>query len=166
MLPHYLVKHLNIRKQESSGKLQRSVPTSLRCSGVISNQIKKGLLLSLSVIFLNWWIFRKVTSKNVDVSYTVCASGHQTAKRRIKCTRQPWSGGIVSCHFTANLPGNLLVKSICKSNKIWQNYGHEFVASLFWPTLYMCLFVCTGAHSVTTHVTYGSVVLRRRWDTL
>jgi len=23
-----------------------------------------------------------------------------------------------------------------KSVKIWQNYGHEFVASLFWPTVY------------------------------
>ena len=23
----------------------------------------------------------------------------------------------------------------CKSIKIWQNYGHEFVASLFRPTL-------------------------------
>ena len=23
----------------------------------------------------------------------------------------------------------------CKSVKIWQNYGHEFVASLFWPAL-------------------------------
>ena len=26
-------------------------------------------------------------------------------------------------------------KQLCKSVKIWQNYGHEFVASLFWPTL-------------------------------
>jgi len=30
--------------------------------------------------------------------------------------------------FTANLPGNLSVKKLCKSVKIWQNYGHEFVA--------------------------------------
>jgi len=44
-----------------------------------------------------------------------------------------------------------------KSVKIWQNYGHEFVASLFWSTLYakhkmppiivdvpwfLCMFVC------------------------
>ena len=28
-------------------------------------------------------------------------------------------------------------KKLWKSVKIWQNCGHEFVASLFWPTLYM-----------------------------
>jgi len=27
----------------------------------------------------------------------------------------------------------------CKLIKIWQNYGQEFVASLFWPTLYWLL---------------------------
>jgi len=43
------------------------------------------------------------------------------------------SGGIFNKHFTANLPGNLHVKKICKSLKIRQNYGHEFVASLFGP---------------------------------
>ena len=26
-------------------------------------------------------------------------------------------------------------EKVCKSVEIWQNYGHEFVASLFWPTL-------------------------------
>ena len=32
-----------------------SVTTYLRCGGVVNKQIKKGLLLSLSVNFLNWW---------------------------------------------------------------------------------------------------------------
>ena len=50
-------------------KLQGSVATYLRMGGgVVNNQIKKGLLLSLSVkkSFKNRWIFRK----NVVVSYT------------------------------------------------------------------------------------------------
>ena len=37
--------------------------------------------------------------------------------------------------FAANLPKNLSVKKMWKSVKIWQKYGHEFVASLFWPSL-------------------------------
>jgi len=34
-------------KQAINDKLQGSVATSLRCGGVVNNQIKKGLLLSL-----------------------------------------------------------------------------------------------------------------------
>jgi len=36
-------------KQTINDKLQGSVATYLRCGGVINKQIKKGLLLSLSV---------------------------------------------------------------------------------------------------------------------
>jgi len=32
-------------------KLQGNVATYLRCGGIVNNQIKKGLLLSMSVIF-------------------------------------------------------------------------------------------------------------------
>jgi len=40
-------------KQAINGKLQGSVATYLKCGGVVNNQIKKGLLLSLWVkIFL------------------------------------------------------------------------------------------------------------------
>ena len=61
-------------KQAIDDKLQGSVATYLRCGGVM-NQIKKGLLkkgllLSLWVIFLDRWIFGKVKSKNVIVSST------------------------------------------------------------------------------------------------
>jgi len=35
-------------------------------------------------------------------------------------------------HLTANLLQNLPVKTIFKSVKIRQNYGHESVARLFW----------------------------------
>ena len=44
------------------------------------------------------------------------------------------SGEAFNKQLTANVPKNLTVKKICKSIKIWQNYGHEFVASLFGPT--------------------------------
>jgi len=47
------------------------------------------------------------------------------------------SGGILNIYLTANLPRNLPVKFSLKSIKIWQNYGHESVAPLFWSTLYM-----------------------------
>ena len=54
-------------KQAINDKLQSSVVTYLRCGWVVNNQIKKGLLLSLWVkIFLNRWIFGKITRKNVD----------------------------------------------------------------------------------------------------
>jgi len=38
-------------KQAINDKLQDSLATYLRCGGVVNNQIKKGLLLSLSVKF-------------------------------------------------------------------------------------------------------------------
>ena len=50
------------------------------------------------------------------------------------------NGRIFNNQLAANLPRNLPVKTLRKSVKIWQNYGHEFVASLFWPTLYKVLF--------------------------
>jgi len=42
-------------------------------------------------------------------------------------------GGIFNNQFTVDLSGSLPVKKNYKSVKIWQNYGHEFVASLFGP---------------------------------
>ena len=40
-------------KQAINDKLQGSVAIYLRCGGVVNNQIKKGLLLSLSVKEIN-----------------------------------------------------------------------------------------------------------------
>jgi len=40
-------------KQAINDNLRGSVATYLRCGGVVNNQIKNGLLLSLLVIFLN-----------------------------------------------------------------------------------------------------------------
>jgi len=47
------------------------------------------------------------------------------------------NGGTFNNHFTANLPKNLPVEKFCKSVLIWENYDHEFVASLFSPP-YTC----------------------------
>jgi len=49
-------------KQAINDKLQNNVAIYLRCCGVVNNQIKKGLLLSLSVIFF----FKSV---NISQSY-------------------------------------------------------------------------------------------------
>jgi len=43
------VKTLFVRKQAINDKLQGSVPKYLKCDEVVDNQIKKGLLLRLSV---------------------------------------------------------------------------------------------------------------------
>jgi len=55
-------------------RLQGSVAIYLRRGGVVNNQIKKDLLLSVRVnFFLNRRIFGKVTSKSVIVSYPLHA---------------------------------------------------------------------------------------------
>jgi len=53
------------------------------------------------------------------------------------------SCGIVSNHFTANLRRNLPVKKLCKSIKIWPNYGHEFLR----PHFFGPPCSSTGTHS-------------------
>jgi len=47
MLLHWLVKHSISEKHAINDKLQGTVATYLRRGGVVNNQIKKGLLLSL-----------------------------------------------------------------------------------------------------------------------
>ena len=42
-------------KQAINDKVQGSVAAYLRCAGVVNNQIKKGLLLSLRVKKINIW---------------------------------------------------------------------------------------------------------------
>ena len=55
--------------------------------------------------------------------------------------------GIFNIHLPTNLPRNFPVKIFFKSVKIWQNYGHESVTPLFWPTLYVQFVL-----SVTTYI--------------
>ena len=46
-------------------------------------------------------------------------------------------GEIFNVHLTANLPKKSSSEKNCKPVKTGQNYGHEAVAPLFWPTMYM-----------------------------
>ena len=48
-------------------------------------------------------------------------------------------GGIFNIHLTTNLPRNLPVQIFFNSVHMWQNCGHESVAPLFWPTLYIAV---------------------------
>ena len=45
MLPHYLVKTSMSAKQAINDELQGSIAIQLSCGGVVSHQIKEGLLL-------------------------------------------------------------------------------------------------------------------------
>jgi len=51
MLQHYTLWNINVRKQAINDKLQGSIATYLKWGEVVNKQIKKGLLLSLSVNF-------------------------------------------------------------------------------------------------------------------
>jgi len=68
---------------------QGSVATYLRCGGVVNNQIKKGLLLSLSVKKIGEYLV-KLQARTWLSRHTraLCAPGHHTAKGRRKCTIQ------------------------------------------------------------------------------
>jgi len=80
-------------KQAINDKLKGSVATYLRCDGVVKNQIKKGLLLSLKV--------KKIKiGEYLLLSRALFAPGQHTAKRRRKCTRQ----SRFACNFAKYLP--------------------------------------------------------------
>ena len=75
-------------KQAINDKLQGSVATYLSCGGVVNNQIKKGLLLSLWVkIFLIGKYLAKLQAR-MWLSHALCVLGQHIAKRRRKCTKQ------------------------------------------------------------------------------
>jgi len=73
----------NVRKQAIYDKLQGSVATHLRRGGAVNNQIKKGLLLSLSAkktfeiseYLARTWLFP-----------ALCAPGHHTRESSIENT--------------------------------------------------------------------------------
>ena len=87
-------------KQVINDKLQGDIATYLRCGGVVNNQIKKGLLLSL-------WV-KKLKSVNVWQSYkqkrdrlvhflrllAVCWLGAQSA----------WDNHALACNFAKYSP--------------------------------------------------------------
>jgi len=71
-------------KQAINDKLQGSVVTHLRYDGVVNNQIKKGLLLSLRVKkvlkSVNIW---QITSKNIILSHALSPSFRSVLAKRI-----------------------------------------------------------------------------------
>jgi len=107
-------------KQAIDDKLQGNVATYLRCGGVVNNQLKKGLLLRLSVIFFK--------SVNIWQSYKHerdCLMHFLCQARRARC------GGILNIRLTTNLPRNLLVKNILNRFR----FDRIMVMSL-WPHLF------------------------------
>jgi len=69
-------------KQAINDKLQGSAATYLRCGGVVNNQIKKGLLLSVRVkkFFLICEYLAQLQAR-AWLSHALCALGQRTAKR-------------------------------------------------------------------------------------
>ena len=60
-------------KQAINDKLQGSVATYLRCGGVVNNQIKKGLLLSLSVnLFKSANIWQSYKQEHDCLAHFLC----------------------------------------------------------------------------------------------
>jgi len=86
-------------KQAINDELQGSVATYLRCGGVVNNQIKKGLLLSVSEIFLNQWIFGKVTSKSVVLMHFA-----HLANTLLKDEENAWNNHVFVCNFAKYSP--------------------------------------------------------------
>jgi len=68
-------------------KLQGSVATYLTYGGVVNNQIKKGLLLSLPVNFLIGEYLAKLQARRW-LYRALCAPVHHNAKGRRKCATQ------------------------------------------------------------------------------
>ena len=78
-------------KQAINDKLQDSVATYLRCGGVVSNHIKKGLLLSVQVknfFEIDEYLAKLQARTWLSHSHALCTPGQHTAKRQRKCTRQ------------------------------------------------------------------------------
>ena len=81
MLPHYLVTIMS--KQVINDELRGSVDTYLRCGGVVNNQIKKGLMLSLRVTFFKIGEYlAKLQAR--WLSCVLCVPGHGNVKSRKK----------------------------------------------------------------------------------
>ena len=74
-------------KQAINDKLQGSVATYLRYSGVVNNHIEKGLRVEKNKI----GEYLAKLQARAWLSHALCAPGQHTAKRRRKCTRLPCS---------------------------------------------------------------------------
>jgi len=86
-------------KQTINGKLQGSVATNLRYGGVVNNQIKKGLLLSVSEKKFKIGEYLAKLQARVWLSHALCAPGQHTVKRR----RKYRDYRIIACNFAKYL---------------------------------------------------------------
>ena len=108
-------------------KLQGSVATYWRCGKIVNNQIKKGLLLSLRVkdfFLISEWIFGKLQARRDCLVHFA-----RLANTLMKDGESAWDNHV--------LPSICAKYSqILKLFSIWQNYGHEFVASFLAHPVY------------------------------
>ena len=73
--------NINVAKQAINDKLQGKVATYLRCGGVVYNQSKKGLLLSLwvkKIVKIGEYLAK--LQARAWLSHALCAQGQHTAK--------------------------------------------------------------------------------------
>jgi len=77
---HTTLWNSNVRKQAISDTLQGSVAIYLRWSGIVNKQIKKRLLLSLSVKKIKIGEYFVNLQARTWLSRALCASGHHAAK--------------------------------------------------------------------------------------
>jgi len=76
---HSTLWNINVRKKATNDKLQGIVVTYLRCGEIVNNQIKKGLLLSLPVIFFKIGKYLAKLRAKRWLSRALCAPGQHTA---------------------------------------------------------------------------------------
>jgi len=85
---HTALWNINVRKQAINDKLQGSVATYLRLRGVVSNQIKKGLLLNLPVKMLKIDEYLAKLQARRWLPRALFSSFSSVVAKRTKCTRQ------------------------------------------------------------------------------
>ena len=82
-------------KQANNDKLQGSVAAHLMCGGVVNNQIKKGLFLSLKVKKIKIREYLAKLQAKTRLSCAFSSSFSSMLARRAKCMRQPRSCFII-----------------------------------------------------------------------
>ena len=88
-------------KQAINDKLYGSVATYIRCGGVVNKQIKKGLLLSVWVIFfksVNIW--QSYKQERAWLSHALCTPSQHTAKDE----KSAWDNHVFACNFAKYSP--------------------------------------------------------------
>jgi len=128
-------------KQTINDKLQGSVATYLMWGGVVNNQIKKGLLLSMWVKKIKISEYLAKLQTRTWLSRALCVPGQHTARRRRKCPRQSRFWLQLRQIFT-DLKITDRLRNLAVRKAFWNGYDSTELrswvcGSLFWPTLYM-----------------------------